>query len=120
MNFHGLYLRSLEKEEAHKILEEFHNKEGGTNHTLGNVLENQILCASYYWSYLFKDAHIYVKTYHDYQTTAGREKVLSIPLQPILDSKPYAKWGLNFVGVINPNSSKRHQFILTMIDYYTQ
>lgn len=117
MNYHNLYLRCLEEEEAKQILEEFHLKEGRTGHAPGNALAYQILRAKYYWPYLFRDTHQYAKTCHNCQMAAGREKFSSMPLQPMLESKPFAKWGLNFVGVINPNSSMRHQFILTAIDY---
>lgn len=43
-----------------------------------------------------------------------------MPLQPVLESKSFTKWGLDFVGVINPNSSGGHQFILMATDYCTR
>lgn len=43
-----------------------------------------------------------------------------MPLQSVLESKPFAKWGLDFVGIINPNSSNGHQFILMITDYCTR
>lgn len=41
-------------------------------------------------------------------------------LKPIIVEEPFQQWGLNFIGVINPNSSAEHKFILTMIDYFTR
>ena len=29
-------------------------------------------------------------------------------------------WGLDFVGPINPNSSKGHKFILTTVEYFSK
>ncbi|KAH9323039.1 hypothetical protein KI387_017678, partial [Taxus chinensis] len=29
-------------------------------------------------------------------------------------------WGLDFIGVINPNSSQGHKWILTAINYFTK
>ena len=33
---------------------------------------------------------------------------------------PFAKWGLDFIGPVNPPSSNGHTFILTTIDYYAR
>ena len=38
-------------------------------------------------------------------------------LQPVYKVHPFAKWGLDFIGPINPPSSTRHAFILTAMDY---
>ena len=102
------------------MLEEFHLKEGGTGHALGNAFAHQIIRAGYYWLYLFRDTHQYAKTCHDCQIATGKERFSSMPLQPVLEARPFAKWGLDFVGFINPNSSMRHQFILTATDYCTR
>lgn len=56
-NYHNLYLRCLEEEEAKQILKEFHLKEGGTGHAPGNALAHQIIRVGYYWPYLFRDTH---------------------------------------------------------------
>ena len=32
---------------------------------------------------------------------------------------PFAKWGLDFIGPINPPSSTSHTFFLIATDYYT-
>ena len=32
---------------------------------------------------------------------------------------PFQVWGLDFVGPINPNSSKGHKYILTAIEYFS-
>lgn len=90
------------------MLQEFHDREGGTGHTPSNALAHQILCIEYYWPCLFKDTHEYAKAYHDCQTMAGRERFSSAPLQLVLESRPFAKWGLDFVGIINPSYFTRH------------
>ena len=33
---------------------------------------------------------------------------------------PFTKWGLDFIGPVNPPSLTRHRFILTSIDYCTR
>ena len=41
-------------------------------------------------------------------------------LQPVLPKFPFSKWGLDFIGLINPPSSAGHVFILTTTDYFTK
>jgi hypothetical protein len=43
-----------------------------------------------------------------------------MPLQPVLPYFPFSKWGLDFIGPINPLSFAGHIFILTSIDYFTK
>jgi IS30 family transposase len=43
-----------------------------------------------------------------------------MPLQHVLSNFPLSKWGLDFIGPINPPSSTEHIFILTAIDYFTK
>lgn len=41
-----------------------------------------------------------------------------MPLQPVFEIRIFAKWGLDFIGLVNPPSSIGHTFILTITDYY--
>jgi hypothetical protein len=43
-----------------------------------------------------------------------------MPLQPILPDFPFFKWGLDFVGLINPSSYEGHIFILIATNYFTK
>lgn len=43
-----------------------------------------------------------------------------MPLQPVIEVRPFTKWGLDFIGMINPPSSAQHRYILTATDYYTR
>lgn len=86
----------------------------------GNALVHQTIQAGYYWPCMFKDAHQYAKICHTCQITAGKQRSSAMPLQPVLETKPFVKWGLDFIGVVNPNSSAGHKFILTATDYCTR
>lgn len=99
---------------------QFHDQEGGIGYALGSMLVHQILRAGFYWPTIFRDAHDYAKRCHICQTAAGKEKNSNLPLQPVLELKPFAKWGLDFIGVINPNSSRGHKFILIATNYCTR
>lgn len=43
-----------------------------------------------------------------------------MPLKPMVVEEPFQQWGLNFSGVINPNYSTSHNFILIATDYFTR
>ena len=42
-----------------------------------------------------------------------------IPLQPKVNFKPFDKWGMDFIGPINPPSKKK-QYIIMCTDYLTK
>ena len=42
-----------------------------------------------------------------------------MPLQPILVEQPFMRWGIDFVGLVNPHSNMGHKWILTIMDYFT-
>ena len=41
-------------------------------------------------------------------------------LHPIIKAWPFRGWGLDFIGQINPLSSKGHRFVLVATDYFTK
>jgi len=41
-------------------------------------------------------------------------------LHPIIKPWPFRGWGSDFIGQINPPSSKGHRFILVAMDYFTK
>jgi hypothetical protein len=43
-----------------------------------------------------------------------------MPLHHVLPDFPFSKWGLDFIGPINPPSSVGKIFILTATDYFTK
>jgi hypothetical protein len=41
-------------------------------------------------------------------------------MNPIIKPWPFRGWGMDMIGKINPPSSKGHQFILAITDYFTK
>ena len=41
-------------------------------------------------------------------------------MHAIIKSWPFGGWGLDFIGQINPPSSKGHRFVLVATDYFTK
>ncbi|XP_059075103.1 uncharacterized protein LOC131065311 [Cryptomeria japonica] len=50
----------------------------------------------------------------------GKERLPSLPLQPIQVEKPFMHWDIDFIGPISPPSSAGHSWILTTMDYFTR
>ena len=46
--------------------------------------------------------------------------MLVVLLHPIIKPWPFRGWELNFIGQINPPSSKGHRFVLVAMDYFTK
>ena len=69
---------------------------------------------------MFKEAFTRAQNCEKCQRFTGRKRNAIFPLKPIQAKEPFQQWGLDFIGVINPNSSTRHKFILTTIDYFTR
>eukprot|EP00253_Pinus_taeda_P004051 PITA_04051 len=119
MNYDSILLRCLEKYEAEKVLQELHDGIAGGHYT-GDATAHKILRAGYYWPMLFKDSHNYVRKCQVCQTTTGRQKKPSLPLQTVNIEQPFSQWGLDLIGEIIPYSSKQHRYILTATDYFTK
>jgi len=81
---------------------------------------HKILRAGYYWPTMFKDIESHIRSCHTCQTTIDKGRNQANPLQQVTESRPFAQWGLDFIGVINPPSSARHKFILIVTDYSTR
>jgi hypothetical protein len=41
-------------------------------------------------------------------------------LHPIIRPWPFRGWGLDFIGEVNPTSTKGHRFVLAATDYFTK
>jgi len=118
-NHEGILLNCLIKEEADKVLKEFHAGDCGGN-LYWKSIANKILRAGFYWPTLFADVKKFVTTCHKCQIFEGKRKLLPLPLRPISTKKPFQQWGLNFIGKIHPSSSGQHKWILTATDYFTK
>lgn len=117
--FHGIFLRCIEPDQIDKLLEEFHNGSLG-GHFAASTTTLKIMRAGYYWLDLFKDTFSWVKRCEKCALFAGKQKLATFPLHPIQVEQPFAKWGLYFIGPINPPSSAGHKWILIATNYFTK
>jgi hypothetical protein len=92
-------------EEENKLMDEFHKGICGGHHAT-NTTTHKILRGGY--------------SCHPCQFFTGKQKLASLPLQPVVVEAPFQQWGLDFIGEFKDNSSNGHKWILTSIDYFTR
>jgi hypothetical protein len=69
---------------------------------------------------IFRDSYGFSRSCDKCQKFVGKELLLAMPLQLVLPDFPFSKWGLDFIGPINPPSSVEQVFILTTTNYFTK
>jgi hypothetical protein len=92
----GILLNCLLKDEADKVLQDFHAGDCG-GHLSWKTTANKILRAGFYWPTLFADVHHKVTSCHKCQLFEGKRKLLPLPLKPISVEAPFQQWGLDFI-----------------------
>jgi hypothetical protein len=80
----------------------------------------KIIINGYYWPMIFCDLYKFARSCDKCQKIVGKERLYAMPLHPVLLDFPFSKWGLDFIGPINPPSSAGHIFIFTAYDYFTK
>jgi hypothetical protein len=76
--------------------------------------------SGYYWPDMLEDCFKYYKGCQDFQRFGKIQIVPASAMNPIIKPWPFRGWGMDMIGKINPPSSKGHQFILAVIDYFTK
>ena len=109
--------RCVTSSEIPLILKKCHdNMTGG--HFAGDVTARKILQSSYWWPTLFADYTTYTRQCDVCQRIGKPTASSAMPLTPILALAPFEKWGIDFVGPINPPSrQEKYQYILVARDY---
>jgi hypothetical protein len=120
----GMLLRCVNNEEAHKLLQETHGSANSVIHVRGHfyakTISFKIIRKGYYLPSIFRDSYNFSRSCDKCQKFAGKERLSAMPLQPVLPDFPFSKWGLDFIGSINPPSSTGKVFILTATNYFTK
>jgi hypothetical protein len=74
--------------------------------------------AGFYWPTMLNDCFRYYKDCESCQKFRDVQLALVAMLHPIIKSWSFCGWALNFVGQIDPSSSKGHRFVLVVADYF--
>ena len=70
-NYDGFFLRCLEREDAAKVVKEFHDGSVGGHFSRDTTID-KILRAGYYWMTMFKYAHAYFRKCDTCQRSSAR------------------------------------------------
>ncbi|XP_070022588.1 uncharacterized protein [Nicotiana sylvestris] len=112
-------LRCVDAKEAYKLLEDVYAGTYGP-HMNGFVLAKKILRAGYFWMTIETDCIQYVRKYFQCQVHTDMIKVPPNELNATNSPWPFAAWGMDVIGPIEPTTSNKHRFILVAIDYFTK
>jgi hypothetical protein len=120
----GVLLRYVNNEDTHKLLQEAHDSSSSVIHVGGHFSAKttafKIIRKRYYWPSIFHNSYVFSRSCDKCQKFSRKEHISAMPLQPVLPDFPFSKWGLDFIGPINPPSSVGKVFILIAIDYFTK
>jgi hypothetical protein len=95
-------LRCVNEEEAKQFFCDLHHGVcGGHHHWKANSFN--IIRACYYWKILFSNIFSQVRASELCQKFAGKKKLMSLPLKPIIAHGPFQQWSLDFIGETNPS-----------------
>jgi hypothetical protein len=113
----------VNNEEAHKLLHETHGYLDFFIHVSAHFYSKatsfKIIRNGYYWPSIFRYSYRFTRSCDKCQKFDGKECLSAMPLQLVLSDFSFSKWGLDFIGPINPSSSTGKIFILTATDYFT-
>ncbi|XP_070023268.1 uncharacterized protein [Nicotiana sylvestris] len=112
-------LRCVDAKEASKLLEEIHAGTCGP-HMNVFVLSKKILRTGYFWMTIVTDCIQYVCKCYQGQVHADMIKVPPNELNTTSSPWPFAAWGMDVIGPIEPTASYGHRFFLVAIDYFTK
>jgi hypothetical protein len=111
-----MFYRTLE---SNRLLHEVHEGTCGT-HESAHKMKWLIRRSGYYWPTMLEDCFKYYKACQACQRFGKIQMVPASVMNPIIKPWPFRGWGMNMIGKINSPSSKGHQFILAITDYFTK
>ena len=110
--------RCVREDEIYDILHACPDDPCG-GHFVGRRETLKVLTSRYYWPTLHKDASNYTTKCDKCQRMGWPTKLDEIPLNPKIIVTPFDKWGMDFIGPIDPQSNGK-SYILVCIDYLTK
>jgi hypothetical protein len=75
-------------------------------------LTKSLELVGYYWPTIFLDVHQLVRKCEPCQFFTGKQKLATLPLQPIVVEAPFHQWGLDFIGKFKDNLSNGYSWVI--------
>jgi len=119
MTLEGLLLKYLGPSESNRFLHEVHEGAYGT-HQSAHKMKWLIRRSGYYWPTMLEDCFKYYKGCQACQRFGKIQIVSASVMNPIIKPWPFRGWAMDMIGQINPPSSKGHQWVLAVTDYFTK
>lgn len=88
-------------------------------HSVAKSIAFNVLQSCYYWPTLYQDATRYTNKCDQCQRRGNPTLKDEIPLQPQVTLEPFEKWGMDFIGPIEPPSGQKRD-IIVCTDYLTK
>ena len=102
------------------MLEQAHAGLSG-GHFSADTTAKAIMMAGLWWPTLFSDAVEFVKRCDECQRIKVPVRRDNMPLRPMMGARAFSKWGIDFVGPINPPAHRtKAQYIIVATDYLTK
>ena len=111
--------RCLEKKDRKTVIRALHSGPSG-GHFAAVTTVNRIRSVGYWWPSLIRDVKRYVGSCDQCQRTGAPAFRNHWPLTPIVPLAPFEKWGIDFIGPINPVSARKNRYIILATDYATK
>ncbi|XP_047263736.1 uncharacterized protein LOC124896243 [Capsicum annuum] len=113
------FLRCIDATEATRLLEKIH---AGTYRPYMNgfMLAKKVLRAGYFWMTMERDSIQLVQKCYQCQVHGDFIRVSLNELNVMGSPWPFAAWGMDVIGPIEPSAFNGHRFILVAIDYFTK
>ena len=111
--------RCLEIKFRTKVIRSLHEGPAGGHFASLTTIE-RIRAAGYWWPTMNKDVRNFVRSCDPCQRTGNPTFRNHWPLTPIVPLAPFEKWGVDYIGPIQPLGSHRHRYIILATDYATK
>jgi hypothetical protein len=115
----NLLLKCLNEDQARVAMGQVHEGICST-HQLAHKMKWLLRHVGFYWPMMINDCFRYYKGCKACQKFGDIQLAPTAMLNPIIKSWPFRGWGLDFIGMIHPPSSKGHRFVLVATDYFTK
>lgn len=112
--------RILDPAQVETVLREMHNGVAG-GHFSQEIATRKILDAGYWWPAIHKNVVEYCKACDRCKRVGGMANTGLAQLVTSMPAEPFMKWGLDYIGPIQPMAAKTgNGYILVATDYATK
>lgn len=114
-----MLLKCILDSKVQKVLNEYYEGFYGGNYAI-KATAHKIMRARFYLPSLFNILYDFIKKYHECKVFYGKHKLSIMPLKSVVIDAPFAQWGLDLIGEINPHSYIGQVCIITAKNYFTK